>query len=173
MQPLRFLTPVALALSLSWSAVAQQPSTVPAVTAGGRTFAVRGHDVFTTIQGNALTSVNAALVGAHVRLRNARSGHIVGTTTTDDVGLFVFRSVDPGTYIAELVDEERVLAASEILNVNAGDTVSAIVQLPFRLTPYAGVLGHGHAAAFIITATAAASGVLATVGVGEPVSPRR
>jgi len=171
MQPLRFLTLVTLALSLSWTAVAQPPSTVAAGV--GRTFAVRGHDAFTTIQGNALTSVNAPLVGSHVRLRNARSGHIAGTTTTDDVGLFVFRSVDPGSYIVELVGEDRVLAASEILNVNAGDTVSAIVQLPFRLTPYAGVLGHAHAAALIITATAAASGVLATVVVGEPVSPRR
>jgi hypothetical protein len=39
--------------------------------------------------------------------------------------------VDPGTYIVELLSRDRtVLAASEILNVNAGDAVSAVVRTP-------------------------------------------
>jgi hypothetical protein len=131
-------------------------------------------NVLTVVQGNALTSTNAALPNALIRLRNARTGQIVGTTRTDRSGLFMFRPVDPGSYIVELIDDnKRVLAASEILNVNAGDVASAIVKLPFRLQPYAGVLGHTAASALLVTATAAASGVLASQVAGEPVSPRR
>jgi hypothetical protein len=128
----------------------------------------------TIIQGNALSSTNAALPNVAVRLRDARTGRIVAATRTDKSGLFTFRPVEPGSYIVELVGEDqRVLAAGEILNVNAGDAVSAVVKLPFRLQPYAGVLGHTAASAMLVTATAAATGVLATQVAGEPVSPRK
>jgi len=128
----------------------------------------------TLIHGNALTSTNTALSDAPVRLRDARTGRIVSQMRTDKSGLFAFRQLDPGSYIVELVgQDQRVLAASEILNVNGGDTATAIVRLPFRLQPFAGVLGHTAASALLVTATAAATGVLASQVVGEPVSPRR
>jgi len=128
----------------------------------------------TMIQGNALTSTNGVLADAPVRLRNARTGRIVGSTRTDRSGLFGFRPIEPGTYLVELVSEDqRVLAASDIINVNAGDAASVIVKLPFRLQPYAAVLGHTVASALLVTATAAATGVLASQVAGEPVSPRR
>jgi hypothetical protein len=97
----------------------------------------------------------------------------VDVTVTDKAGVFVFRQVSPGTYVIELVGPDNsVLAASQLLSVNAGDTVSAIVKLPFR-TPFAGALGNKAPAAAIIAATAAASGVLATRVVGTDVSPRQ
>jgi hypothetical protein len=142
-----------------------------------------GVNVMTLIQGNAFTSTNAPLADTLVRLRNARTGRIVASTRTDRAGLFAFRPSDPGSYIVELVgpadpgnpgnNDQRVLAASEILNVDAGDAASVIVRLPFRLQPYAGVLGHTVASALLVTATAAAAGVLASQVAGEPVSPRR
>ena len=86
--------------------------------------------VATMIQGNALTSTNAQLPNAVVRLRDARFGRIVGTEMTDQTGLFTFRNVDPGTYIVEMMgDDSTVLAASQLLNVNGGDIVSAVVKL--------------------------------------------
>jgi hypothetical protein len=131
-------------------------------------------DVFTTIRGNALTSTNGTLADGVVRLRNARTGHIVDSTRTDKAGLFEFRGVEPGSYIVELVGDDRsILAASQILNVNAGDVVSAVVKLPFRISPFESVLGHSAASAAIVAATAAASGVLATQVAGSDVSPRR
>ena len=100
-------------------------------------------NVFTTIQGNALSSTNGVLPDTMVRLRDARAGRIVDTQTTDKSGLFAFKSVDPGSYIVELVgNDQSILAASQILNVNAGEAVSAVVKLPFRLPPFGGLLGH-------------------------------
>jgi hypothetical protein len=127
-----------------------------------------------SVQGNALTAMNTPLADSVVRLRDARSGRISGSSRTDRAGLFAFDHVEPATYIVELVgSDQHVLAASQILNVNAGDAVSAVIKLPFKLQPYAGVLGHTAASALLVTATAAATGVLASQVTGEPVSPRR
>jgi hypothetical protein len=126
------------------------------------------------IQGNALTSSNGPLSGGTVRLRNARTGRISGLTITDGAGLFQFRTIDPGTYVVELIaKDETVLATSQLLNVNSGETVSAVVKLPFRTSPFAQVLGHSAASAAVVTATAAAAAVLATQVSGNQVSPRR
>ncbi len=142
--------------------------TVPQVSA------VTGRPVHaTTIQGNALDSTSRPLVNSVVRLRDARFGRIVGTRTTDNSGLFTFEDVDPGTYIVELVGkDETVLAASELLNVSAGDTASAIVKLPFRIPPFGGLLGHSVQQAVAVAAAAAASGVLATKVTGVDASSR-
>jgi len=127
-----------------------------------------------TIRGTALTATNKPLADAHVRLRNARSGRINSTAITDHAGLFEFHSVEPGSYIVELVTtRDDVLAASDIVHPNAGDIVSCIVKLPYELPPAGGVLGHLSAAALAVTATAAAAGLLATQGTGQDVSPRR
>ena len=126
------------------------------------------------IQGNALTSTNGSLVDGKIRLRDARSGRIVDNTRSDRAGLFEFRHVEPGGYVVELVGpDQTILAASQIVYVNGGEAVSAIVKLPFRVPPFAGVLGHTAASAAVVTATAAAAGVLATQVSGDPISPRR
>jgi hypothetical protein len=151
------------------------PATPPNVTVNpdSRLLAGTRADAFTTIQGNALTSTNGMLTDGTVRLRNARSGRIVDVTVTDKAGVFVFRNVSPGSYVVELVgSDDSVLAASQLLNVNAGEAASAIVKLPIRI-PVGGALGKSTPAAAIITATAAATGVLATRIAGTDVSPRR
>ena len=130
--------------------------------------------VATMIQGNALTSTNAQLPNAVVRLRDARFGRIVGTEMTDQTGLFTFRNVDPGTYIVEMMgDDSTVLAASQLLNVNGGDIVSAVVKLPFRVPPFAGAMGvNSTPTASLLAAEAAANGVIA-VTTTTPVSPNQ
>jgi hypothetical protein len=130
-------------------------TTVPRVLPGTRP------DVFTTIQGNALTSTNGSLPNAMVRLRDARVGQIVDTQLTDKSGLFAFNTIDPGSYIIEIINGDQVLAASQLLNVNAGEAVSAVVKLPFRIPPFAGVLGNSTPSAAAVTTQAATSGVLA------------
>jgi hypothetical protein len=129
-------------------------------------------DVLTTIQGNALDSTNGPMANTVVRLRDARLGRIADTATTDRTGLFVFRAVDPGTYVVELVDQDGiVLASSQLLNVDAGEVISAVVKLPYRIAPFGGLLGHTAPAAIAVAAAAATSGVLATTVAGESQSP--
>ena len=127
----------------------------PAVLPGTRETA------FSMIRGNALDSVNGILADSPVRLRDARLGRIVGTQLTDKTGVFEFRAVDPGSYVVELLgNTDTVLAASQLINVNAGETASVVVKLPFRLPPWGGLFGHSTAQAIAITSAAAATGVL-------------
>ena len=121
-------------------------------------------DVFATIQGNALTTTDRALANAFVRLRDARAGHIVEWQVTDADGLFVFRSVNPGSYVVEILglDESSVLAASQVLTAGAGQIVSAIVKLPYLGGGLASIFGAStQASAATIASQAAAFGVLA------------
>jgi hypothetical protein len=120
-------------------------------------------DVFATIRGSALTSTNSSLATTPVRLRDARIGQIVARQVTDSSGMFEFESLDPGSYIVEIVDQDQasVLAASEVLNVGAGEAISAVVKLPLRITPSAGIFGNTTSSAAALAAQAAASGVMA------------
>jgi hypothetical protein len=148
-------------------------SATPTVTAGAARSAVPARagapavlpgtreTAFSTIQGNALDSTDGILPDSPVRLRDARIGRIISTQRTDKSGVFEFRGVDPGSYIVELLGTtDSVLAASQLINVNAGEAVSAVVKLPFRLPPLGGLLGHTTAQAIAITSAAAATGVL-------------
>jgi len=129
---------------------------------------------FTTIQGNALSATNSALPDAVVRLRDARYGGVVSVQRTDRAGLFSFTKIDPGIYVVELVSgSELILAASPLLVVNAGDTLSTIVKLS-ALTPVAiGLAGHVVPAAIAVTAAAAASGVMAVKATGQDITGRQ
>jgi len=147
-------------------AAGQTPSVVPKLLPGTRT------NVMSTIQGNAVTSTNGPLSNTTVRLRDVRLGRIVETQVTDKLGAFTFRAVEPGNYIVEVLGPDHtVLAATQVLNVNAGQALSAVVKLPFKIQPFAGILGGSTASAALIAAEAAASGLLATTTAGEPISP--
>ena len=136
--------------------------TTPRILPGTRS------NVFSAIQGNALTSTNGALANASVRLRDARAGQIIETQMTDRSGLFAFPSLEPGSYIVEIMgqDQYSVLAASQILNVGPGEAASAVVKLPFRIPPFAGILGNSTPSAAAVTSQAASAGVLATQASG-------
>jgi hypothetical protein len=174
----------ALVMSGAMPAYAQQPATGAAVAVKAPATVAHATpprllpgtriDVLTTIQGHALDSTNGQLPQTLVRLRDARIGRIVESQLTDKDGLFVFKALDPGSYIVEMMaNDQSVLAASPLINVNAGEAASAVVKLPFHLPPFAGVLGNQSASAAAMMLTAAASGVLATTLSGQPVTPVR
>jgi hypothetical protein len=153
---------------------AQQPireaaNLVPKVLASkARQFAL------TMIQGNALDSMNAHLTNTTVRLRDARFGRIVDTQVTDKSGLFAFRAIDPGSYVVEIVaNDQSILAASQLLTVNAGEAVSAIVKLPFRIPALAGLVGSTTPSSAAVIATQAAASSIAAVVPTSPVSPNQ
>ena len=127
-------------------------------------------NAFGTIQGNALNSTNGQLANAMVRLRDTRFGRIVGSQLTYQAGIFTFQNIDPGSYIVEMIGtDESVLAASEVLNINSGEAVSALVKLPFRVSSLAQIIGNTapNAASSIVT-MAAASGLMVVTAVGDP-----
>ena len=164
-------------VAVSWSVAAQQSATV-GTPLGAKSVVPRvagaRSNALTVIQGNALNSANIPMPGTLVRLRDARFGRVIETRLTDESGRFAFNVVDPGSYIVELLGRDRTpLATSRILTVNAGDTVSAVVKLPSRVTPFAGLLSSSiaPAAAMVIT-QAVATGIVAVVPTA-PVSPNR
>jgi hypothetical protein len=145
---------------------AQQPA---AGNGAPRVAAPRSGSFTATIQGYALTSANGPLTNATLRLRDARSGRIVDMRVTDASGLFIFQNVEPGSYVVELMgaDHSTVLAASDLFHVNANDAVSAVVKLPLRIPPFAGLLGASAASsAAAVVAEAAATGLLTVTAPG-------
>ena len=139
--------------------------------------APRSGSFSSTVQGNASTSTSAPMPDVTVRLRDARLGRIVDTQVTDKTGMFTFHNVDPGSYVVEIMaaDQSTVLAASPLLHMNAGEAVSAVVKLPFRIPPFAGLLGaNSTSSAAAVVAEAAANSVLAVTAtgfVGGPTCP--
>ncbi len=163
-----------LSLSAQQQAVTTTARTVTTTKALSKAAAARARQSgLTMIQGNALSSTNGHLNSAIVRLRDARYGRIVDTQLTDETGLFAFKALDPGSYIVEVMsNDQSILAASQMLNVNAGEAVSAVVKLPFRIPPFAGLMGSTTTPSAAAVATeAAASSVVAivpTVSVSPP-----
>lgn len=177
MRRLRTLGSCALAGLCVVSSVFAQ--TVPRSTAqamgrqAGRVLPGTRNSMFGTIQGNALNAANGPLSDAMVRLRDARYGKVSNVELTDHAGLFAFGTIDPGNYVVELIDRSSVvLATSELLTVGAGETASAVVKLPSRVQTLGGFFSHGVQQALVVTAAAAAAGVLAQSVTGVDASAR-
>jgi hypothetical protein len=135
---------------------------------GGVPLPAEPNPALITIIGSARTALNQPLPMARLRLRNARIGRVDAFTVSDADGSFTFERLEPGTYVAEIVDENGdVLAASELLNVNPGETVAVVVKLPFR----AKGAGWWFGTAAAVLGAAAAAGVLATAPTTPAASP--
>jgi hypothetical protein len=157
---------VALATVAGGVPVAGQQPTAPAVE-GARA------GLSAAIQGTAVNWTNAALASAPVRLRDARLGRAIQNAVTDRFGAFEFRGLEPGSYVVELMGSRSdVLAATPIINLNSGQSVAALVKVPFKNPPLGGALGKSLPAALAITSAAVAAGVLATSVTGAPATDR-
>jgi hypothetical protein len=155
------------------SARATAPLTAPVRSAVPRVLPGTRQSAFSSIKGNAIDSSDKALPHTRVRLRDASFGRVVDKQITDTTGLFAFRTVDPGPYVVELLGiDEKVLAASELLTVSAGEAVSVVVQLPIGGSPFSAFLGHADPHAGAVMAAAGDSGVLATKITGVDASAR-
>jgi hypothetical protein len=148
---------------------ADPPPPAPVAKAAGAKAAA-----FSTIIGNALDSTDGQLANVPVRLRDARFGRIVDSQYTDQSGIFTFKSVDPGSYIVELLaNNETILAASQLLNVNAGETVSTVVKLPHKQRALARMMGtETTTPVSVLLLEAAATGITALVPTA-PISPNQ
>ena len=180
MARLHSIATVLLLIAISTLSLAAQQQAATATTARAvgkstttKSALARAHNSWTNIiQGNALNSTNGPLNDVVVRLRDARFGRIVDTQLTDKSGLFAFKALDPGSYIVEIMsNDQSVLAASQLLNVNAGEAVSAVVKLPFRIPPFAGLMGSASTPSATALVTEAAASSIASVVPTTPTSP--
>lgn len=165
------------ALALSASVSAQSPAAAaPKLLPGTRP------NVLSSIRGNVMNGSNGPLTDATVRLRDARYGRIVELVTTDKKGAFSFASVDPGNYVVEVMGPgNSVVASSQLMNVGTGETLSALVRIPYKIPALAGLLGNTSqstasavsSAAQAVTAAAAASNTVAEALAGAPATATR
>ena len=156
----------------------QLSAQAPAAAAASKLLPGTRGSILSSIQGNAVNSSNGALMNTVVRLRDARYGHIVESVMSDKQGAFAFRSVDPGNYVVEIMNpaNDAVLFSSPMLNVSAGEAVTALVKMPFHIPMLAGLLGNSSqttasaisTAAQAVTAAAASSNTVAETLVGAP-----
>src|SRR5262245_42956649 len=172
----RFFTAIGVIATLSAISVpAQQPGVgAPVQPPPAGVLPGTKPSAFTTIQGSALSAESTALPYRDVRLRDARVGRVVRSLRTDEFGLFAFRTVDPGSYIVELLDNDdtKILAASTLIHVNAGDIGAAVVREPMRLESIEALVDFAGAHANAVTSAAAANGILSSEVTGDDVSPR-
>ncbi|HEY1909607.1 MAG TPA: SpaA isopeptide-forming pilin-related protein [Vicinamibacterales bacterium] len=154
----RIVLAVAAGVLLGTTLAAAQTTSVTGV----RVLSGTRPNVLGVIQGNALNSTNGPLADAILRLRDARTGRIIGRQISDRGGLFTFKGVEPGSYVVEIVTpDQKTLAASEMLNVNGGERLSALVRLPLRVPAASGVLGHTAPSLLAVAAAAGAAQILA------------
>lgn len=180
----------ALVLCLSGGATAQLSTVVPhtpELAAAVAMPAISTSDALVELNGIARTTTNAAVRFAPLRLRDARTGHIVGVTTSDQNGVFTFGGIRPGFYVVEITDNAgRVLATSPLISANAGDVIATLVKLPTRFlvggvfnaaATGAGaggsVAGASAGAIAAVISAAAGAGVLAVTITGRPISPEQ
>lgn len=78
--------------------------------------------------GVAQSADRAPLSNFRVQVRNANTGELAGSTTSNQAGQFSFTSLQPGSYVVEIVDANgKVVGLSASLPVAAGSTVTVTV----------------------------------------------
>ena len=148
--------------------------------AGGPVSTARG----TSILGNVWTADNDPIPRAHVRLRNVGSGKIEAVSAADEAGKFTFSSIEPGTYLVELVNESAsVLAVSHVFTIAPNETVATFIRLGrsrgfLRIfeTAAAGVVTGAalfQNASTAVTAAAASLGITGVTATSRPASAGR
>jgi hypothetical protein len=122
-----------------------------------------------TVTGTVWRANDAPVANASLQLRDVTTGQIVRSTRGDELGRFTFTKVSAGSYIVELVDENRnVLALGEMFSIGPTETVATFIRL--GTTAWSGgFLGNAAAAAI---AAAATVGVTALGNGGQPASAR-
>jgi len=137
-----------------------------------------------SIQGTAVNWNNSGMANTPIRLRDARLGRVLDSVRTDRFGAFEFHNLEPGSYVAEMMNStnDAVLAATPIVNVDTGQSVSVLIKLSTRTATPVAVFGISAVAVAAVAATAStalaitsagnAAGVPATTVAGAPATDR-
>ena len=133
--------------------------------------------VATSVSGIVTLPGGSLAGGLLVRLRDAVTGEVVGTTITSPMGEFSFGELDTGDFIIEIIDQNgAILTVSSVLAISPGEAVAALVRIPppaRRLNNVlASALGGAGTAASVL-GTAGTQGVAVVMPPGPPISPEQ
>jgi hypothetical protein len=119
------------------------------------------------ISGTARNAQDQILSGVKVQLRNIDSGQLVATTKSAATGAFEFTGLNPGNYVAEIVDDDgKVIGATATMALAAGGVVSGVTVAASAAGAMAGAAAAGGMGAFF----SSTAGILLLVGVGVGVT---
>jgi len=80
-----------------------------------------------SLSGTASDGTGRILSNAVVQLRNASSGQLAGTATTNAAGSFSFTGLNPGTYVVEVTNAAgQIVGTSGMVVVGAGAAVTGV-----------------------------------------------
>lgn len=126
------------------------------------------------LSGVAQNADKAPLPNFRVHVRNANTGELAGSTTSNQAGEFAFANLQPGSYVVEIVDAAgKVVGLSPSMTVAAGSTVTVTVGATAAgaLAAASGgglsLLGLGPLASVAVAGAASAAAVTAVVATRE------
>ena len=180
MKRLTYLAATAIMATSTLPIAAQQPATVPQTRVDLPRVVTRTPTTrFVTIEGYALRTMrgaNAAKAAVAlaadpaavpdgdrvpnilVRLRDARYGRAVDSQLTDGSGAFLFRAVEPGNYLVEVVGvNQNAISTTQLISANAGETISTVVRLPGLPPTFASLFGQQTVAPVAVTQSGVSS----------------
>jgi hypothetical protein len=119
------------------------------------------------ISGIARNAQDQVLPNVKVQLRNVDSGQLVATTRAASNGAFEFTGLNPGNYVAEIVDDDGgILGVSPSTALAAGGVVTGLMVSASAAGALAGAAAAGGAGAFF----ASAGGLMLLAGIGAGVT---
>jgi len=87
----------------------------------------------TRIVGSVIDIRQVAVAKVKVRLRNLTTGEVIAETESDANGEYAFPELEPGTYIVEMLIDNRYIAAlSNAGSLGRFETMQTVIQLPGR-----------------------------------------
>jgi hypothetical protein len=133
------------------------------------------------LNGVAQGANKATLPNYTVQVRNASTGALAGSTLSSQTGTFTFASLQPGSYIVEIIDAAgKVVGLSPSVAVGTGATVSVTVTASAAgaVTTASGsgfgLFGLGTAASVaVIGAAGAATALVAVKSTNGSASPSK
>ena len=145
---------------------------VVALSASGATSVLA--QVQGALNGVAQGADKAPLPNFRIHVRNANTGGLSGSTTSNQAGQFAFSNLQPGSYVVEIVDAAgKVVGLSPAMTLTAGSTVTVTVDATAAgaLAAASGggltLLGLGPLASVAVAGAASAAAVTAVVATRE------
>ena len=87
----------------------------------------------TRVVGTVIDIRQVPVTFARVQLRDLKTGHVLASDETNDLGEYEFTLIEPGLYVVEMImTDDTVIALSNAGSLKRYETLITVVQLPGR-----------------------------------------